>query len=248
LGPAIFGTSASFHNTTLFINPQLQTVTIDTSELSADGTGDLRIQLVANDTNLPVDSTKTNQIMDMSWNIRLTEPTNAQTLIDVTGQFTFTEDVSPDSVRTSEFQSFRLLQISSMFIDDQRQDVDALRYRNVAGEVVNVIYTPDLVNTLLPQEPTPLDQGTLAFDSLHTDDIGEPNGNTPSYRITVTQTAGPVTGSITPRVFFVSTQDVNDDNLGAWVHQDPSQQVIPAGTSGLIEYRVVATTDPLPSP
>jgi hypothetical protein len=60
------------------------------------------------------------------------------------------------------------------------------------------------------------------------------------------QTTGPVTGTITPRAFFVATNDVNDDNLGAWLHQSPSQPTIHAGTTGRIEYSVVATTDPLP--
>jgi hypothetical protein len=67
LGPAIFGTSASFPNTTLFFNPQLQTVSIDTSPLNPDGTGTLLIELIANDAGLPTSSTKTNQIMNLTW-------------------------------------------------------------------------------------------------------------------------------------------------------------------------------------
>jgi hypothetical protein len=176
----------------------------------------------------------------------LREPTDAQTQIDVIGQFTFTEDVIPDPVRTAEFQSFRLLQISSLFIDNARHDVDALRYRSTAG-LVQLLYAPNLAGMLLPQPPMALDPAVPVFESLHTDDQDAPNGNTPSCRITGLQIAGPVTGPIMPRTFFVATMDVNADNLGTWLHQSPSQLTLRAGITGKIEYNVVATTDPLPA-
>lgn len=247
LGPAIFGTSASFPATTLFFNPQVQTVSVNTSQLNIDGTGTLLIQIIANDSNLPANSTKTNQIMNLTWNITLHEPTNTETQVDVAGDFTFTEAFTPDPVRTAEFQSFRLYQISSMYIDDARHDVDALRYRD-AGGIAQLSYAPNLAEMLLPQPPTALDSANPIFESLHTDDNGAPNGNTPSYRITVMQTTGPLTGAITPRAFFAASNNVNDDNLGAWLHQDPSLAIIPAGTMGTIDYSIVATTDPLPVP
>jgi PKD domain len=246
LGPAITGTSASFPGTTLFFNPQLQSVSIDTSPLNPDGTGTLLIRLVADDVGLPAGSTKSNQIMDMTWEIRLYEPTEARTQADVAGRFTFTEDVTLDSVRTREFQSFRLVQISTLYIDGGSHDVDALRFRGTAG-LVHLFYAPELAGMLLPPSPVHLDPANPVFESLHTDDQGAPNGNTPSYRIIGLRTMG-TAGPITPRAFFVATVDVNDDNLGAWLHQSPPQAILAAGTTGRIEYGIVATTDPLAAP
>jgi hypothetical protein len=221
-------------------------VDIVTSTLNPDGTGTLFIKITADDSGLPPTSTNTNQIMDQTWGITLYEPTHEQTRIDVAGTFTFTENVVPDATRTAELQSFRLVQISSMFIDSARHDVDEFRFLNSAG-LVTFLYNPALVNTLLPLMPSALHPSTGILDSLHTDDVGQPNGNTPSYKILMGTTTGPMSGPITPRAFFSASQDVNDDNLGLWLHQQPLS-MIPQGTIGSISYTVLATTDPAPDP
>jgi DNA/RNA endonuclease G (NUC1) len=244
LGPAIVGTSTSFPAETFFLNPQLQRVDIDSSQLHPDGTGTLLISVTANDSGLAPNNISTNQIMNQTWGITLHEPTNEETRIDVAGTFTFTETAVPDATRTGEFQSFKLLQISSMFIDSARHDVDAFRFRSATGPVT-LSYDAGFVNTLLPPTPSALDPSTGILDSLHTDDVGQPNGNTPSYRILLGTTTGPMSGPITPRAFITPSQDVNKDNLGLWLHQQPGN-VIPQGTSGSINYTVVATTDPMP--
>lgn len=58
---------------------------------------------------------------------------------------------------------------------------------------------------------------------------------------------GPVSGPLTPRAFFNDSQNLNDDNLGLWIHGPPAT-AIPAGIQGTIGFSVVATTDPLPAP
>ena len=245
LGPAVFGASTSFPSSTLFFNPQVQRVDIDTRRLHRNGTGKLLIKIVARDRNLSTTSTNTNQIMDLNWTIVLSEPTQARTRLRVDGRFRFTERVIPDPIRTAEFQSFRLLQISSMFIDNTRHDVDAFRYRDSGGSV-EIRYSPAQANSLLPASPTPLAAHASIFDSIHTDDVGQPNGNTPSYRIRLERSTGPVSGPLTPRAFFNDSQDLNDDNLGLWIHRQPAT-VIPAGTRGEIKFSVSATADPLPA-
>jgi hypothetical protein len=239
LGPAIFTTSA------LFFNPQVQRVDVDTSQLGADCHGSLRIRIVANDEGLAPSSTKTNQIMNLAWDVALPEPTTDETRIGVSGTFAFTEQVTLDDTQTEEFQSFRLYQISSMFIDSNRHDVDAFRYRDGSGPVL-ISYDPDQVDRLLPATPTPMHPQRLVLDSLHTDDTGMPNGNTPSYRITLGTTTGPIAPPTTPRAFIRPSQDVNDDNLGLWVHQQPLNPTIGKGTAGSISFEVRATADPLP--
>ena len=184
--------------------------------------------------------------MDLTWEIRLHEPTDSRTEASVAGRFTFTETVTLDPVRTGEFQSFRLFQVSTLYIDGGSHDVDALRFRGTGG-LVQLFYAPGLAGMLLPQPPVHLDPANPVFESLHTDDQGAPNGNTPSYRIVGLRTTG-TAGPITPRAFFVATTDVNDDNLGAWLHQSPPQATFAAGTTGTIEYDIVATTDPLAPP
>jgi hypothetical protein len=151
--------------------------------------------------------------MNLAWTLTLNEPSDQATMLNVAGTFEFTEDVIPDPVKTAEADSMRLLQISTMFINNLRHDVDAFRFRNSDG-VVTVDYDSALPNSLLPVIPSSLHPETLRFDSLHTDDVGQPNGNTPSYRIIIHSTTGPMSGPITVRAFFNSSQNLNHDSLG----------------------------------
>jgi len=246
LGPAIFASSAGFPSSTLFFNPQVQRVDVGTGKLHRNGTGTLSIRIVARDSDLPTTSTNTNQIMDLSWNLALDEPSEAQTRLDVDERYRFTERAIPDPIRTAELQSFRLFQVSSMFIDAARHDVDALRYRSSGGPV-EIHYSPPQANSLLPASPSPLAGGSRLVDSIHTDDVGQPNGNTPSYRFRVQRATGPLSGPLTPRAFFNDGQDLNDDNLGLWLYRRPAD-AIDVGAGGRIGFSVLASTDPLPSP
>lgn len=242
LGPAVFGTSASFPNPVLFSNPQVQRVEVDACRLRRSGAGTLKIRVQAEDRDLPATSTKTNQVMDLEWSIALREPTKRRTRIDVSGAFAFTEGVRPDPQRTAESQSLRLVQISSMFIDADRHDVDRFRFRDASGPV-DVGYEPGQANSLLPRTPTALAGRYPIIDSLHTDNVGLPNGNTPSYRIRIARTTGPMSGPLTARAFFNDSQDLNHDNLGLWVHQRPLD-ALPRGARGTIRFRAEATADP----
>lgn len=246
LGPAIFGSSSAFPNSTLFFNPQVQQVNVDTSGLHRNGKGPLTIEVIARDRNLAATDTHSNQVMDLRWKLTLAEPTKPQTRLSVDGTYRFTEAVVPDPVRTSELQSFRLVQVSSMFIDHARHDVDGFRYPSDSGPVV-VNYSPAQANTLLPAAPSPLSAGAPILDSVHGDDMGLPNGNTPSYRIRMEEATGPLSGPLYPRAYFNGSQDLNDDNLGLWIYRQPSA-AIPAGAQGRIRFRLTATADPLPSP
>ena len=241
LGPAISGTSTSFQKRTLFFHPQLRRVTIDTSQLSPNGTGRLLIQITSSRSSSP-NSATTNQIMNLSWALILEDPSDLATTLHVAGTFELTEDVLPDPAQTEKFESVRLLQISTMYIDNVRHDVNALRFLTGCN-VMTLCYDPSLANLLLPVSPSPLDLAMPMFDSIHTDHVGQPNGNTPSYRIRINSTTGPMTGPIVVRAFFNSSQNLHNDNLGLWAFQQTPAS-IKKGTTGDINYTVIATINP----
>ncbi len=243
LGPAIWGSTTAFPHSRLFFNPQIQRVAIDTERNGRNGARRLSIRITGSRAALALQSTKTNRIMDLAWTLTLYTPNDLATRLDVAGTFEFTEDVTPDPVKTSRSESLRLLQISTMFIDARRHDVDALRFRSAEG-VVLLSYAPALANRLLPAAPGALDPQTPTFDSLHTDALGRPNGKTPSYRIAIYAATGPLSGPATVRAFFDSGQRTSRDNLGLWVFCKPAA-FIKAGTTGMIRYTVWASTVPL---
>ncbi|MDQ3186879.1 MAG: hypothetical protein M3Q16_10590 [Pseudomonadota bacterium] len=242
LGPAISGTSTSFPKRTLFFHPQLQRVAIDTSHLNQDGTGRVLIRITSSRSNLSRNSATTNQIMNLAWALILEEPHDLATTLHVAGTFEFTEDITLDPLQTRKLESVRLLQISSMFIDHVRHDVNALRFRT-DGDIVTLSYDPTLANLLLPVTSSSLDPAMPMFDSIHTDDVGQPNGNTPSYRIRINSTTGPMTGPIMVRAFFNSSQNLQDDNLGLWAFQKTPVSM-KKGTTGDINYTIIASINP----
>ncbi|MGH8761606.1 MAG: hypothetical protein ACREUR_00035 [Nitrosospira sp.] len=242
LGPAISGTSASFPKRILFFHPQLQRVAIDTSQLDQDGAGRMLMRITGSPPNRSRNGRTTNQIMNLAWTLTLEEPNDLATTLHVAGTFEFTEDVSPDPVQTENFESVRLLQISTMFIDNTRHDVNALRFRTV-GDIVTLRYDPALANRLLPGTPSSLDPAMPMFDSICTDNAGGPNGKSPSYRIRISSTTGPMTGPITVRAFFNSSQNLQYDNLGLWAFQQMPVS-IKKGTAGSVNYSVIARISP----
>jgi hypothetical protein len=92
-------------------------------------------------------SRTTNQIMELAWLLTLEEPHELATTLHVAGTFEFTEDVIPDLVQTKTFESVRLLQISTMFIDHVRHDVDTLRL-HAGNDIVTLSYDSSLANLL----------------------------------------------------------------------------------------------------
>ncbi|WP_107763008.1 hypothetical protein [Nitrosospira multiformis] len=241
LGPAISGTSTSCPKKTLFFHPQLERVAIDTSQLNQNGTGRLLIRITASRTNRSLKSGKTNQIMALTWLLTLEEPHDLATILHVTGTFEFTQDVIPDPMQTRTFESVRLLQISTMFIDNVRHDVDALRL-HVENDVVTLSYDSSLANLLLPVMPRSLNPAMPVFDSIHSDDAGRPNGDTPSYRVRINSITGPTTGPIMVRAFFNSSRNLRHDNMGIWAFQRAPAS-IKKGAAGSIDYTVTASVN-----
>ncbi|HYN77004.1 MAG TPA: hypothetical protein VES73_04325 [Lamprocystis sp. (in: g-proteobacteria)] len=238
LGPAIWVSSSAFPDPTLFFHPQLQRVAIEASPTDEDGTPGLVIRVTAANAKLSPGSTVTNRIMDLAWTLTLEQVSDRTSTLAVAGRFEFTEEVIPDPGKTAEAQSLRLLQISTMFIDRRRHDVDALRWRTTEG-VMTACYTPDLAQGLLPAVPSWLDPETPRFDSLQTDAAAAPNGPTPSYRVMIDATTGPLSGPLAVRAFLNRSRKQSDDNLGLWVFQQPSARIA-RGTTGSIDYRVIA--------
>ncbi|WP_143058265.1 hypothetical protein [Nitrosovibrio sp. Nv6] len=239
LGPAISGTSASCPKKTLFFHPQLGRVAIDTSRLNQGGTCGMLIRITGSPANRLRKSGTTSQIMALTWLLTLEEPQDlVTTTLHVAGTFEFMEDVIPNLSQTKTFESIRLLQISTMFIDNARHDIDMLRL-HTENDIVTLPYDSSMANLLLPVIPSPLDSAMPIFDSVHTDDAGRPNGNTPSYRIRINSVTGPTAGPIMVRAFFNRSQNLRYDNMGIWAFQQAPAS-IKKGTTGSIGYSVIA--------
>ncbi|HEX8118011.1 MAG TPA: Calx-beta domain-containing protein, partial [Pyrinomonadaceae bacterium] len=230
LGPA-FWTSPSNY----FHNPRLARLDIDAA-LLPDGALRMRAE-------------GTNDRFDVSYDLVLPPPLDRETRLHVAQTYTATADVQIDPTRRAESQGFKLVQVSSMFLNKggtcdfgntDCHDSDAARYVAAGGQTREVAFASLTPSAFIFNQPAPL--GGRFLDVLHTDDQGW-QGNTPNVRVELD--ALPQGHTVTPQGFVAATTDPNHDNVGAWLHDDgAASQSWAAGQSGSVGYWLIAQDDP----
>jgi hypothetical protein len=230
LGPAYWVDTATYYH-----NPQLTRLEIDTHWLP---TGPLRMQAEGS-----------NQDFDTSYELVFPPPRDRQTRLHVTQTHTATVDVTIDPTRRAESQGFKLVQISSMFINEDGpcdgghtdcHDSNGARF--IGSDLVRhqVAFTDVAPSSFVFSSTLPL--GSTWLDALHTDDESW-QGNTPNVRVALD--ALPTDHTVTPQGWISATTNPNDDNVSLWLHDDgPASQSWTAGQSDQVSYWLLAQDDP----
>jgi hypothetical protein len=230
LGPAYWLDAATYYH-----NPQLARLEIDTTWLP---TGSLWMQVEGS-----------NHDFDVAYELAFPRPRDRQTRLHVAQTYTATADVTIDPTRRTEFQGFKLAQISSMFFNeegtcdgDQVGCHDSNGARFIGGDLAQheVAFT-DVAPPSFVFSPT-LSIGSTWLDALHADDESW-QGNTPNARVALD--ALPADHTITAQGWISTTTDPNDDNVSLWLHDDgPASQSWAAGQSDQASYWLLAQDDP----
>ncbi|MFO3798029.1 MAG: hypothetical protein ACK8QZ_12255, partial [Anaerolineales bacterium] len=228
LGPAYWPDDSTYYH-----HPQLTRLEIDTMWLPS---GPLRMRVEA-----------TNQAFDILYDLTLPSPRDYQTRLHVTQTYTATTAIPISPIRRSERQGFKLVQISSMFINEggscnggftDCHDSNAARFIGSDQERHQVAFSSLTPSTFIFSPTRPL--GTTWLDALHTDNMGW-QGNTPNVRIALD--ALPIDRTITPQGWISATTDPNHDNVGLWLHDDGIEKWA-AGQWAQVSYWLVAQDDP----
>jgi hypothetical protein len=229
LGPAYWSGPLYYHN------PRLSQLEIDTTWLPD---GPLRLRAVGR-----------NQAFDVAYTLALPPPRDRQTRLHVLQTYTATTAVLVDPGRLTERQGFKLVQASSMFINQGgtcqggRMDChDSTAARMVGGDLLRhqAAFTQITPSAFIFSPPAPL--GSTWLDVLHVDDEGW-QGNTPSVRIALD--ALPAGSTLTPQGWISATNNPDDDNVGAWLHDDsPASASWSAGQRGQASYWLMAQDAP----
>ena len=230
LGPAYWPDAATYYH-----NPQLAYLALDTTWLPA---GPLRMQVKG-----------TNHDFDVAYELTLPPPRDQQTRLHVAQTYTATASVTIDPTRRAEVQGFKLVQISSMFINENGtcaggharcHDSNVVRF--IGNDLVRhqVAFAGLTPSTFVFSSTLPL--GSTWLDVLHTDDESW-QGNTPNVRIALDVPPGEHT--ITPQGWISATTNPNDDNVGLWLHDDgAASQSWTMGQSDQVGYWLLAQDDP----
>ncbi len=229
LGPAYWSDASTYHH-----NPQLMTFEIDTSYLPG---GPLRLTAAG-----------TNQDFDVTYAMALPKPRDRLTRLHVLQTHTATAGVSIDATRRSEAQGFKLVQVSSMYVNEGAtcdgglsdcHDSDGARFLS-GGRRTEVAFADLTAPSFVFTSPGPLSSGWL--DTLHGDDLSW-QGDTPNVRMALDPLPGDRT--VTPQGYVNATTDPNDDNLNLWLHDDgTASQSWSLGESDQVGYWLAATDDP----
>lgn len=230
LGPAYWADSTTYYH-----NPQLTSLEIDTSWLP---TGPLRMQAMGN-----------NQNFDVFYELTMPPPRDRQTRLHVNQIYTATTAVTIDPTRRSEAQGFKLVQISSMFINEggscdggQTDCHDSNGARFIGNDLARhqVAFNNITPSAFIFSSTIPL--GSTWLDALHKDNTSW-QGNTPNVRIALDSL--PTDHSITPQGWISATTNPDDDNVGLWLHDDgPASQNWTAGQSDQVSYWLFAQDNP----
>jgi hypothetical protein len=181
----------------------------------------------------------------------LPPPKDRQTRLHVTQRYTATGLVSIDPGRFAEHQGLKLVQVSSMYINEggtcdgglmDCHDSDSARYIGSEGTRHQVAFADVTASGFIYSAPVPL--GTTWMDVLHSDDASW-QGDPPSVRIALDELPLDPGRTITPQGWIEATTDPNQDNVGLWLHDDgPAALSWTPGQSAEISYWLIAQNDP----
>lgn len=230
LGPAYWSDATTYHH-----NPQLTRLEINTDWLT---NGPLRMQAVG-----------ANQDFEVAYELTLSPPRDRQTRLHVHQTYTATTNVSVDAAHLAQADGFKLVQVSSMFINESGScdegntachDSDAARYIDLDQIRQQVSFSDVTPSGFIFNLPNPL--GSTWLDALHTNDVSW-QGNTPNVRIALDVL--PTDHTITAQGWISATTNPNDDNVNFWLHDDgASVQSWTAGQSDEVGYWLMAQDDP----
>ncbi len=230
LGPAYWPDTSTYYH-----NPQLDRFEIDTSRLP--------------NSPLVMQATGTNHDFAVAYELLMPPPRDRQTRLHVTQTFTATATINIDPTRQAEFQGLKLVQASSMYINEGEtcdggnedcHDSDAVRTigSNLARQ--QVAFRDVAPDHLIFAEPVSL--GSTWLDVLHSDDDSW-QGNTPNARMALD--ALPEIYTVTPQGWIGVTSDPNNDNVSLWFQAGGADMDSwPAGRSERVGYWLLAQDNP----
>jgi len=223
LGPAYWEGGIYHHH------PQIKEAHINTGGAS---TSLLSLEIIADMEHL-----------NITYNILMSEPTRIAMELDVEQIFEVANPFVLDESRFENYEGFKLVQFSSMYIDDYYHDADRVRYVDETGKLVTVKFQEIGKDRFIFDEPQKL--GRNWFECVHSDDEGW-QGNTPNCVILLDDPL--LATECTPQGWIRDTSDPNDDNVGLWIHFDNASLEWNIGDGNSISYRLIARDNPVCAP
>ncbi|MBM4094276.1 MAG: hypothetical protein FJ276_33435, partial [Planctomycetes bacterium] len=206
-----------------FLGAQVNEIDLDTSDAAA---GVLRLRMNGS----PVNGEGAPAPVDVHWVLTLLPPRDNAAVAQLQVQADFLQDVTFSSVRMQEAQAFQSAMFSShntVSSGAQTHDADRFRLTSSAGGTL-----VDLNLDAAPYGQLLLGPDGVPFDgAIHLDQVNSagPNGDPPNISLQIPSAPGGP--ECRGQGYITYSQDVNDDNLGAWVSRSLVGPTVRAGTT-----------------
>jgi hypothetical protein len=233
LGPAHWDSEGhDFHN--LIISG----VSINTA--SARPSGPLLITITARDI-YSLDSPDNNHF-DITHQITFPDPSALITSMAVTQTWTAKTDFSLSSTRQALHEGFKWAQFSSMYIDNDQHDSDAVQYRDSSEGTQPQGLAEAGCGAPIFSSPLSLDAYNPWLQLRHGDSAGW-QGNTPNTAIRLADKN--LAGQVVPQGYITCSSNPNDDNVGLWLNDESAPASFLTGQTGSMRYTLIARDNPL---
>jgi hypothetical protein len=217
----------------------LQITRVDIS--TGGGTGSLALTISAHDFE---DTYWPSYHLNITYRITLPEPTATKVEMQVEQNYTVANSFSISAERQLNHEGFRLVQFSSMYMDNYYHDSDALEYPSQNGSTLTADFgTIPFGKSIFSSQPWPQAlSGTAPWIQLrHSDNVGW-QGNTPNTLVILNT---PNIGQhVVPQGYINCSDNENNDDVGAWLNYESAPIQFTSGYTHTVIYTLIAQDDP----
>ena len=227
-----------------FHDVQISRIDIDTSAINpVNGKGPIQLIIYAHDYQ---EGYWPDHHLDITYTVILPDPEATATKAQVTERYTVVNAFSLSPTRQSNHEGFKLVQFSSMHIDETFHDSDGAQYPSQSQSLITTDFeTIGCGKTIFDGSQT-LSLTHPWVQVRHKDNLGW-QGNTPNTLVFVNSQN--FADQIIPQGYVTCSSNENDDNVGIWLNHESAPTNFTQGYTNTFDYTLVSRDDPktLPS-
>jgi len=176
---------------------------------------------------------------NVTYDIEMFEPNNESMKMHVCQIYECTKQLTLNDFRLKKQEGFKIVQLSSMYINETHHDSDGAKYIDEEGKLIAKRFEDLKTSQFIFDVPKKFGDNWL--ECTHSDDYGW-QGNTPNCIISLDNLS--LARECTPQGWITITSNPNDDNVGLWIHHDKVQLEWNVGDKYSVSYWLIAQDDP----
>ena len=176
---------------------------------------------------------------NVTYDIEMLEPNNETMKMHIEQISECTNQLTLNESRLNKHEGFKIVQLSSMYINETHHDSDGVKYIDEEGKLIIKKFEDLKTSQFILDNPKRF--GDVLLECTHSDDYSW-QGNTPNCIISLDNLS--LAKECTPQGWITITSNPNDDNVGLWIHDDKAKLEWNVGDKNSVSYWLVAQDNP----